>query len=108
MPRSRWYWVYAATRPDAAAVAALVAASTTLHSPAISALSSCRVSGRTRAEPAGDRQRIKLEGELPSPMDIIPGCPFAPRCWRVQDVCRVDRPELTGGTHAFACHNPQP
>ncbi|MCB1365027.1 MAG: dipeptide ABC transporter ATP-binding protein [Rhodobacteraceae bacterium] len=66
------------------------------------------ISATPRAEPAGDRQRIKLEGELPSPMDIIPGCPFAPRCWRVQDVCRVDRPELTGGTHAFACHNPQP
>ncbi|MFV0512158.1 MAG: ABC transporter ATP-binding protein [Jhaorihella sp.] len=66
------------------------------------------ISATPRAEPASGRQRIKLEGELPSPMDVIPGCPFAPRCWRVQDICRVERPELTGAEHAFACHNPEP
>lgn len=65
------------------------------------------ISATPRAEPASGRQRIKLEGELPSPMDVIPGCPFAPRCWRVQDRCRRERPELTGGDHAFACYNPE-
>lgn len=65
------------------------------------------ISATPRAEPGSGRQRIKLQGELPSPMDVIPGCPFAPRCWRVQDICRKDRPDLTGGAHAFACHNPE-
>lgn len=65
------------------------------------------MSATPRAEPNSGRQRIKLQGELPSPMDVIAGCPFAPRCWRVQDICREQRPELSEGAHAFACHNPE-
>lgn len=62
------------------------------------------LSATPQADPTKKSDRIKLEGELPSPLDVIAGCPFAPRCWKVQDVCRKDRPDLTGGAHQAACH----
>ncbi|MDZ7709305.1 MAG: oligopeptide/dipeptide ABC transporter ATP-binding protein [Roseovarius sp.] len=45
-------------------------------------------------------------GELPDPVNMPPGCPFAPRCPMVEARCRAERPELrrlANGTHA-ACH----
>ncbi len=36
----------------------------------------------------------KLSGEIPSPTDLPPGCFFAPRCPKVQDECRRERPEM--------------
>ena len=46
-----------------------------------------------------------LRGELPSPMRVVPGCPFHPRCPLVFDRCRVDPPALLiRGGHATACH----
>ncbi|MFC3118741.1 dipeptide ABC transporter ATP-binding protein [Jhaorihella thermophila] len=65
------------------------------------------ISATPRAVPGSGRKRIKLQGELPSPMDLIEGCPFAPRCWRVTDQCRKSRPELSGGAHGIACYNPE-
>ncbi|MFP4152835.1 MAG: ABC transporter ATP-binding protein [Alkalispirochaeta sp.] len=53
---------------------------------------------------AADRQ--KLSGELPDPSNLPPGCPFAPRCYRVQPECRTTHPELvTYGEsgHRAAC-----
>jgi len=35
------------------------------------------------------------------------GCPFAPRCWKAQAVCRETRPELDGAGHRVACHFPE-
>lgn len=64
------------------------------------------LSATPRAEPGAAKDRIKLAGELPSPLANIPGCPFAPRCWKVQDQCRSVRPELTGDPQAAACHFP--
>ncbi|MEP3331601.1 dipeptide ABC transporter ATP-binding protein [Sedimentitalea sp.] len=64
------------------------------------------LSATPRADPGGNKERIKLTGELPSPMENLPGCPFAPRCWQVQDICREQRPPLEGGAHAAACHFP--
>ncbi len=52
------------------------------------------------------RRRI-LEGELPSPTNLPPGCAFAARCPRVTDLCRRERPELrpfADGASA-ACHH---
>ncbi len=48
-----------------------------------------------------------LEGEVPSPFDLPPGCAFAERCEYATDICRVETPALneTGG-HPVACHNP--
>ena len=65
------------------------------------------LSATPHADPDGKRERIKLEGELPSPLDDLPGCPFAPRCWKAQDTCRLSRPELTGNSHRAACFFPE-
>ncbi|PTW41674.1 MULTISPECIES: ABC transporter ATP-binding protein [Rhodovulum] len=65
------------------------------------------LSATPSTEPDPARQRIKLQGELPSPLAIPAGCPFAPRCWKAQDRCREARPELTGAPHAAACFFPE-
>jgi oligopeptide/dipeptide ABC transporter ATP-binding protein len=47
-----------------------------------------------------------LEGELPSALDLPPGCRFASRCPRRFDRCRVEDPRLAEAEpgHAVACH----
>ncbi len=52
------------------------------------------------------RERIKLEGEVPSPINPKPGCKFANRCRYVKDVCREKTPELKEikEDHYVACH----
>ncbi|WBU61483.1 ABC transporter ATP-binding protein [Paracoccus albus] len=60
------------------------------------------------ADPGERKERIKLTGELPSPMNKPEGCSFNPRCWRRQDICTKVEPELEGKGHCFACHNPIP
>lgn len=59
------------------------------------------------ADPKAAKKRIKLEGELPSPLNVPPGCAFAPRCWKVQARCRAERPELEGAPQAAACFFPE-
>jgi dipeptide transport system ATP-binding protein len=59
------------------------------------------------ADPKAKKQRIKLEGELPSPLDVPPGCAFAPRCWKAQDRCRQERPLLPEKLPATACFFPE-
>ncbi|MGV3650273.1 MAG: ABC transporter ATP-binding protein [Devosia sp.] len=53
--------------------------------------------------------RIVLEGDVPSPVDPPPGCPFHPRCRYAKDVCRtvvppLKRYEVDGQEHFAACH----
>jgi len=59
---------------------------------------------------APSRRRI-LTGEPPTPINPPPGCPFAPRCPDVQDICRRENPLLiqhgTDATHVCACHFPR-
>ena len=64
------------------------------------------LSATPSADPTGKAERIKLEGELPSPLDKLDGCAFAPRCWKAQDRCRSTRPELEGPNQFAACHFP--
>ncbi|GAB4389171.1 oligopeptide/dipeptide ABC transporter ATP-binding protein, partial [Albidovulum sp.] len=59
------------------------------------------------ADPRAKKTRIKLEGELPSPMNVPPGCAFAPRCWKATDKCRAERPALDAGPHPAACFFPE-
>jgi oligopeptide transport system ATP-binding protein len=56
--------------------------------------------------PGAKQERIRLPGELPSPVDPPPGCNFHPRCPYAKDVCRSVIPPLETGTggHAVACH----
>ena len=52
------------------------------------------------------RQRIKLEGELPSPINPPPGCKFRARCRYAMDICATQSPVLqeVEPNHFVACH----
>jgi peptide/nickel transport system ATP-binding protein len=54
------------------------------------------------------RRRIVLPGELPSPVEPPPGCPFHPRCPVARPHCAVDTPPLSaaGGGGSVACFHP--
>jgi oligopeptide/dipeptide ABC transporter ATP-binding protein len=54
------------------------------------------------------RERIILSGDLPSPVNPPSGCVFNTRCWKAQDKCRTDVPELLQiGSSQVACHFPE-
>jgi dipeptide transport system ATP-binding protein len=46
------------------------------------------------ADPSRQKERVRLEGELPSPINPPKGCAFHPRCPLAFDRCRIERPEL--------------
>ena len=52
------------------------------------------------------RERIILQGEVPSPMNMPEGCPFHPRCAYATGQCRKEVPRLreAGKGHLVACH----
>lgn len=53
------------------------------------------------------RDRILLEGEIPSPLDMPSGCVFRTRCWKATDLCAQVEPVLSAGpsaSHPAACH----
>ena len=53
-----------------------------------------------------ERQRILLQGEVPSPINPPKGCNFCTRCKYADERCRNEEPELidVGGGHMCACH----
>lgn len=56
-----------------------------------------------------ERDFYALPGEIPSPVDQPPGCPFAPRCERAVEQCSTSFPALTavpGSASAYHCFNP--
>jgi dipeptide transport system ATP-binding protein len=57
------------------------------------------------ADPERRRTRIRLTGELPSPLNPPPGCTFNPRCPLANQRCRAERPALkTQQGRLVACH----
>ena len=53
------------------------------------------------------RERIILEGDLPSPSDLPSGCNFRTRCWKAEEICAEEEPDLIdrfGHGHPSRCH----
>ncbi|MFS8111180.1 ABC transporter ATP-binding protein [Rhizobium jaguaris] len=57
-------------------------------------------------DPSRRSKVVAARGELPSPLNLPPGCPFASRCPYVFERCRVERPLLSqrGAGQRAACH----
>ena len=60
-------------------------------------------------DPTREKNRIILQGDLPSPVNPPEGCLFCTRCPYCTDKCRKERPQSTelGDGHMVKCHYPQ-
>jgi len=57
-------------------------------------------------DPDQRRDKLVLQGDVPSPLSPPTGCSFHPRCFARLDVCPRESPVLqdVGGGHQVACH----
>jgi oligopeptide/dipeptide ABC transporter ATP-binding protein len=68
------------------------------------------VASNPAPDPNSERERVSttIKGEIPSPVDVPPGCRFANRCPKVMAVCRHETPQLLPlkdeTTRQVACH----
>ena len=60
-----------------------------------------------RIDAAGRAPLVPIEGAPPSPADLPPGCPFAPRCPMATEICGQSEPEPAEGIDGrwAACHH---
>lgn len=61
------------------------------------------------ADPDIEKKKIILKGDVPSPINLPPGCRFHKRCYKAEAICSTDDPklrEITPGCWA-ACHFPE-
>ena len=68
------------------------------------------LSAAPQPDPDYASKRIILEGDVPSPSRIPPGCSFHTRCPIAQEICRRERPPLVdvGQGQRAACHFAEP
>ena len=71
-----------------------------VHPYTIGLLNSVPVFGRK-----GEKVLVPIEGMVPTPTEIIPGCAFAPRCPRATERCEREQPKLqqVEPGHQVAC-----
>lgn len=68
------------------------------------------ISSNPEPDPTRERARasVALAGEIPSPLNVPPGCRFATRCPKVMERCHRERPALLPlkdvSTRQVACH----
>ena len=57
---------------------------------------------------SGRDRLMEIPGTVPSPLQLPPGCKFAPRCFKATEVCREHEPPLERdhAGHQIACHHP--
>ncbi|MFC1417443.1 ABC transporter ATP-binding protein [Streptacidiphilus cavernicola] len=71
------------------------------------------LSAAPEANPStSSRERIRLAGDVPSPINPPSGCRFRTRCWKAQDICGSQEPplvQISGNQagHLTACHFPE-
>lgn len=66
------------------------------------------ISAAPLGDPAAEKKRIILKGDVPSPIDPPSGCAFNPRCWNKKEICSKTIPSLTEieEGHWVSCHYP--
>ncbi|WP_291642730.1 ABC transporter ATP-binding protein [Clostridium sp.] len=53
------------------------------------------------------REKLILEGDIPSPINLPSGCRFHTRCPYARDICKVEEPEIKQiGNRTYSCHFP--
>jgi len=55
----------------------------------------------------GARERIRLSGDIPNPINPPSGCRFRTRCWKAQEICETKPPLIQVGKSMVACHFPE-
>ncbi len=83
-----------------------IAPKNSLYSAAAHPYTQALMSAIPIADPEHARKRIRLQGDIPSPMNLPAGCCFHTRCPYVTSRCTQEEPELrpVGDRHLCACH----
>lgn len=83
-----------------------IAPSETIYSDAKHPYTRALLSAVPVPDPDGKKERIVLQGDVPSPVNPPAGCSFHPRCPYREDICDKIEPRLEfgGDNHGVSCH----